>query len=66
MMITAVEKTDQEFEFISLDYKRKNMTTVIHTKPTKPKEEVYEVPVFTDIPDILDKPEPSVKPAANW
>ena len=59
MTRTAVEKTDQEFEFISLDYKSKNVTMVIHTKPTKPKQEVHEVPVLNDIPDIPDGPEPS-------
>ena len=64
-MRTAVEKTDQEFEFISLDYKRKNMTMVIQTKPTKLKEEVCEVRMLNDIPDILDKAEPSVMPVAN-
>ena len=65
MTRTALEKTDQDFEFISLDYKRKNMTTVRNTKPTKPKAEVYEVPALNDFPDILDEPGPSVMTVAN-
>ena len=65
MTRTALEKTDQDFKFISLDYKRKKMTMVRNTKPSKPKAEVYEVPTLNDFSYILDEPEPHVMAVEN-